>query len=405
MKFFKVTDLDDAKDIVKDNIIIAGNGFEKISLLDSLQRRMGEDIFSTEMLPEYARSTVDGYAVRAVNTYGATDSIPTMLKVIGKVEMGVVGAFEVQSGEAVYVPTGGELPKGADSMVMVEYAQSFTENLVAIYKPTKVGENVISKGDDISIGDKIATKGEIITPQILGLLAGVGISKIKVYKPLKVAIISTGDEIVEIEKKEHIGQIRDTNTTLNSTLCQKEGLEVTFTKLVVDNFEILDEAVKAACKVADIVLVSGGSSIGARDYTEKVFEKQGQILVHGLSLKPGKPTIVAKANGKLLIGLPGHPMACLLTLKLLLLDSIAEMYGDNEANFIYAKTSINFPSSPGRLTVQPVRINHVDGEIIATPLFYKSGLVSILSKANGYILIPAHVEGILKGANVKVHLL
>ncbi len=404
MKFFKVATFEKALETVIKNLDLEAIGSEVISLEKAEGRRAFKEIKSTDRLPEYNRSTVDGYAVCAADTYGATDSVPSMLKILGKVDMGIVGAYEVSAGQAVYVPTGGAVPDGADAMVMIENTELFGES-VAVYKPAAVRDNIISVGDDIEVGDIVLSKGERISALKCGLMAALGIDRIEVYKAVKVAIISTGDEIVGISDKTQIGQIRDTNTTLNRMLCAENGFAIVSEVRIHDGFDLLNEAVTDAVKIADIVLVSGGSSIGAQDFTEQVLEKEGDILIHGIALKPGKPTLIAKINNKLVFGLPGHPMACLLTLKLIVIGAINIMYGDKEDKFIFADTTVNFPSSSGRLTVQPVSLRFAEEGVLATPLFYKSGLVSVLADADGYTLIPSEQEGIYKGQKIKVYLL
>lgn len=379
-------------------------GVERVPLGEAIGRRASTDIVSTEALPEYVRSTVDGYAVKAANTYGATDSVPSMLNLRGKVEMGVVDGRKIAAGEAIYVPTGGAVPEGADAMVMLEHTEVFLHNL-AVYKPASVGDNLIRIGDDVAVGDVVIERGQRVTPMKAGLLAALGFAEIEAFKPLKVAVISTGDEIVTIDGKTQIGQIRDTNTTINSALCRDSGFEVVSEVRIGDGFGLLDAAVKSAVSVADVVLVSGGSSIGTRDFTEQVLESQGKILVHGIALKPGKPTLIADVCGKAVCGLPGHPMACLLTLKLLVIGAVTELFGDGEAPFVFAETTINFPSSPGRLTVQPVTLEYKENGVLATPLFYKSGMVSALAKADGYALIPSEAEGVTNGQRLKIYLL
>lgn len=403
MKFFKVISLGEAKRRIKENLDVYGRT-ETVPLESAAGRRAAVDITASECLPEYDRSTVDGYAVKASTVYGASDAAPSLLKLAGKVEIGVVGGAELKVGEAVYVPTGGAVPKGADAMVMLEYAEIFGENL-AVYKPQAVFENIIKAGDDVRSGDVILKKGARINTLNSGLLAALGVSEIKAVKPLEIAVISTGDEIVGINEKTQIGQIRDTNSTLISALCKENGFKVVSEARIKDGFEPLDNALRQGVEAADIVLISGGSSIGTRDYTEQVLEKSGEIFIHGIALKPGKPTLAARVGGKLVLGLPGHPMACLLTLKLLVIGAIDELYGNVKDKCVIAEAEINFPSSPGRLTVQPVSLKLKGDNIFATPLFYKSGLVSTLAEADGYALIPSECEGVAKGEKLKIYLL
>lgn len=401
MDFFNVTPLDKAKQIFKTNFSLKSLGNSVLPLAQAIGKRCYSDVISPESLPDFNRSTVDGYAVKSANTYGATDSIPALLRLVGKVKMGESDTLEISSGETVYVPTGGAIPKGADAMVMLEYTETMADKL-AIFKPCSVGENIIKIGDDFIKGSVATKKGNKITYLNAGILASIGVAELKVYNSVKVAVISTGDEIVEIDKKTQIGQIRNTNSTINSALCQQEGFEIVSDVLLPDNFESLDFAVLDAVKRADIVLISGGSSIGSKDYTEKVLAKEGEILAHGLALKPGKPTIMAKVKGKMVVGLPGHPMACLLTLRLLVLDAVAELFGDTKKPFVYAVTTTNLPSSAGRLTVQPVKLSAEEDIVYATPLFYKSGLVSVLAEADGYFLIEPNQEGVYKNQRIKV---
>lgn len=405
MNFFKVKTFAEAKKIILDVGAEIPLKTEILPLLSACGKRSAATVTAGEDVPEYNRSTVDGYAVKAENTYGASAAVPSLLKPIGDVKMGKVGQFEISVGKTVYVPTGGEVPCGANAVVMIEDTEK-TEDGIAVYKPVRINENVITVGEDVKLDETVLTKGELITPLTVGVLSALGISRVEVFKPLKVAVISTGDELVGIDAKSQKGQIRDVNTQINVLLCKNAGFDVVSSELVADGFDRLDEAVCRACNNADIVLVSGGSSIGERDYTEKVFATRGKILIHGIALKPGKPTIAARCNNTLLFGLPGHPMACLLTLKLLVLDTLTEaLGGKNEAPFVFADTTVNFPSSPGRLTVQPVELTYGEDGVSATPLFYKSGFVGVLARADGYILIPENAEGVYKGQRVKVYLL
>lgn len=406
MEFFKVKSFAEAENIIRTELNSIKQEVETVSVRDACGRRAARDVFSKVNLPEYNRSTVDGYAVKAVNTYGASESVPSMLKVLGKVTMGKVGEYKLTAGETVFVPTGGAIPDGADAMVMLEYTGTFGDE-VAIYKPAAVRDNIMCIGEDVAVGAQILRRGQTIQPLKIGVFAALGEAEIEVFKPLKIAVISTGDELVDVDAKTQIGQIIDVNTLINIELCKNNGFQVVLADRVKDGFELLNDAVERALSVADIVLVSGGSSIGARDFTEQVFSTCGDILAHGIALKPGKPTLIAKScDGKLMFGLPGHPMACLLVLKLLVINSINTALGEGaEAPFVYAATTTNFPSSPGRLTVQPVSIEYGVNGIAASPLFYKSGFVGVLDKADGYILIPENAEGVTKGESVKVFLL
>lgn len=402
MKFFSVTPFQKAKRIVSENLP-ESCGSEILELEKAVGRISAGAVFSNEEYPEYNRSTVDGYAVRASEVYGATESVPSLLRCVGKVKMGCLPNVTLAKGETVFVPTGGALPENADAMVMVEYTETFGED-VAFYRPVTVGENVIVRGEDVSAGEQILSENQTVTPMKCGMLAALGISAVEVKKPLRAAIISTGDELVGIDEKTLIGEIRDVNSTINRVFLQNGGFEIVYSVIIKDGFDLLDKAFSEAVDVADVVLISGGSSIGARDFTEQVLEKRAEILVKGVALKPGKPTLIARSGKKLVLGLPGHPMACLLTLKLLLLDVVREKRGGT-APFVCAKTATNFPSCPGRTTVQPVRLEEKNGAYFAVPLFYKSGFVGLLAESDGYVLVPPEAEGVGKGEDVSVYLL
>lgn len=404
MQFFKVESYENASESIRRSFDVNKLSTPLISLYEAVGYYVACDIFAKENLPDYNRSTVDGYAVKAANTYGASDSIPTLLRLTGKVEMGKIPQFEINDGETAYVPTGGAIPNGADAMVMLEHTEPFDDD-IAVYRPSVVGENIIKTADDVSSGERLMKKGELLTPLKAGVLAAAGISDIKVYEKIKVAIISTGDEIVAIDQKKKPGEIRDTNTILEKALLEQNGFRICSTAKIKDGFELLFDAVNEAKKKADIILISGGSSVGTRDFTEKVLEKQGKIIVRGIAVKPGKPTIAAIIDGKPAIGLPGHPMACLLVLKLLVIDNILGLFENRRLPFVTAATTVNFPSSPGRLTIQPVSLDYTDNGITATPIFYKSGLVSVMAKADGYALISSKQEGIAKNTPIKVFLL
>lgn len=402
MNFFKVVSFKEAKDEVKKLIAIPRT--ETLPLDRALFRRSAKTLYSPEELPSYNRSTVDGYAVCAKSVYGASESVPAMLKLGGSVRMGEKPDFQLKEGEAVYVPTGGALPEGADAVIMLEHTEKFGDE-IAIFRPVSVRDNVVRIGDDCGAGSVLVNKFKKITPLNVGLLAALGISELEVLKPLAFAIVSTGDEIIEITRKPQNCEMRDVNTHLTRALCESYGYRVIYERLARDCESELECAIREASKIADVILVSGGSSVGAKDYTERVFEKLGKLLIHGVAMKPGKPTLLANVNGKLAAGLPGHPLACLMTLKLLILDAVAETYGDAEPPFVYARAALNFPSSPGRTTIVPLALESGEKEAEATPLFTKSGLISVISRADAYAILPDNLEGVAKGDTIKAYLL
>lgn len=401
MNFFKVKTLDEAIETVIANLPqnLARGDFVRIE--NSLNKVAASDIFSADELPPYNRSTVDGYAVSAHDVYGASESVPSILKVTGAVKIGEMPSCELGKNEAIAIATGAVVPNGANAVVMIEHTEKFN-NGIAIYKPLSVRENVVLRGEDIKKGDKIVSRGDKLTALTLGILAGVGVQKIEVFSAPKISIISTGDELVGIDEFAHNGKIRDINSTIISSLCQRSGFEVVNMARVLDDKKAIFEAVEYAAKISDIVLISGGSSVGARDFTEAVLRELGEVLIHGLALKPGKPTMVAKVKDTLVFGLAGHPLAAALTFKVLIEKAIMKARGQVQKLLCNAKTTTNFASTAGRTTIQPVALKDDGNEIWAEPIFLKSAHIAQLAKADGYIILPYNCEGLKQGERVKV---
>ena len=377
---------------------------ENIPLIKALGRVLAEDVISVENIPGFNRSVVDGYAVKSIETAGAGESMPTFLHLAGEVEMGKEPPCDLERGQCMYVPTGGMIPKGADAVAMVEHCQPFCQAQVAVYSPLSTGKNMVFEGDDVSASQKVLAKGKSITPADMGLLASLGNTEIKVYKPWKVYIISTGDEVIEPEKTPGPGQVRDVNTYGLIGEVQSIGFEVMGYELIKDDFELLKTRAKEAKEICDVVLVSGGSSKGKKDVTEKVIgEITGGILTHGLAVKPGKPTILGfeKESETIYAGLPGHPVAALLLFRLViggLWKSLCNIDQVEKRVPFKGKMAVNMAASPGRKTFQLVK---VDGEWV-TPILGKSGLIRTMSEADGYIILDVNDEGINKGEDIEV---
>lgn len=408
MDFFDVVSVQEAREKLTERFIEYEFGTEEVSILECTNRVLARDIYSSINVPEFNRSTVDGYAIQSKDSHGASESIPSLFNILGEVKMGEIPNHIIESGEALYVPTGGMIPEGADGMVMIEYTEKLDESNLMVYKSISLNENIILKGDDIKDGDIALKKGRRITPEMVGVLAALGISKVEVYKRPKFYIISTGDEIVDLDEDLELGKVRDINSYALHSLITKLGGEVVGKTIVKDEYELLRGETKKAMDVSDIVLISGGSSVGARDYTGKVidsFNGKG-VFVHGISIKPGKPTIIGEGNGKLIFGLPGHPVSSIIVFKSIVEDYVREKMG--VVDFIPKTKAImdfNFPSSSGRETYQMVKLKEVDGKTYATPSFGKSGMITLLSNSHGYIVIKAHEEGVYKGENRDVFLL
>ena len=407
LDLLKVDSLQEAIDKLYNQCI--SNSFvidtEEIDVKDSYGRVLAEDIISNVDVPEFDRSVVDGYAVLAKDTEGATESIPTFLKVVGESKMGESYDISINSGECVYVPTGGMLPKNANACVMVEYVENITDDKIAVFNSVQEGKNVVKKSDDISKSDVVLRKGKIISPADMGFLSSVAVSKIIVYKKLNITIISTGDELVDNDKDYKLGKIRDVNTNLLIGLSQKYNLNVINNYLLKDDEQLLEDTIIKAMKESDLVVVSGGSSKGKKDASSIVIERlcSSKVLTHGIAIKPGKPTITAYDNNTntIVVGLPGHPVASAILFRFVVVDIIYKLM-NVDINYYTCEGNIteNIAASPGRMTIQLV---NVDKDYNVKPIYGKSGLIRTLSQADGFIKLDINQEGLNKGDKVNVY--
>lgn len=408
MDFFNVVEVERARELILEILEELELETEKVNILDSRDRILSENIVSYVNVPDFNRSTMDGYAVVAEDSHGATQTIPSMLKLLEEVKMGQLTEIEIKSGQAAYVPTGGMIPKGASAVVMIENTEKMDEESLLVYSAVSKGQNIVYSGDDIEKGQSVLEKGRRINAESIGALAALGISQVEVYKKPKFYIISTGDEIIPIDEELTPGKIRDINSYALQILVEEAGGEVLGTSIVKDNYNLLQAEVKSAVEKADIVLISGGSSVGTRDYTDKVINSLGGrgVLAHGVSIKPGKPTIIGDHYGKLLIGLPGHPVSSIIVFKSLIENALKRRMGDDSIPAsIMAKMESNFPASPGRETYQMVKLRREDDGYYGIPTHGKSGMITLLSDSHGYIVIERHEEGVEKGQMRKVFLL
>ena len=408
MKLLSVDTLDEARERILANARSLPLESETVSLNLAGGRILSEDLFSSCDIPGFARATVDGYALVAADTAAAGESIPVFLKQTGAVSMGKPADFSIRSGECAYVPTGGMLPGGADAVVMVEYCESQGSN-VAVYEAVASGAGTALAGEDLKKGSPLLRRGLLIRPQEIGALAAAGLASVPVFTPLKVGIISTGDELVPPDSVPRPGEIRDINSYSLKALAETLGYSVLSARTFPDDEEKLIAAITEAIALCDVVIVSGGSSQGEKDMTANLINRAAKpgVFTHGLALKPGKPTILGwdEKSCTLLVGLPGHPVASMIVFKLLLGWLLDELYGRPQPFPISAVISNNLPGSPGRVLCQPV-ILHLEGETyIAEPVFGKSGMITTLTQADGYIIVDLNKEGLKKGESVLVHLL
>lgn len=401
MKFLKVLSAADAFRAISERV--KPPGAVRMPTCSACGAVCAEDAVSREDYPDRSRSTVDGYAVRARDTFGVSESIPGIFRIVGRVRMGEICARRVERGEAIYVPTGAAMPDGADCVAPIEHCEEADGSECVAHRAMAVGENVISRGEDISAGDVLLRKGERITIEKMSALLAVGISEVTVRAPFRAAVLSTGDELVDPAlSPKPIGSVRDVNAHSIRELCETRNIDVVFESRANDDFDALTAAFDAALEAADIVFVSGGSGSGPRDCAERLFSARGAIAVRGIALKPGKPTIVASTpDGKLLIGLPGNPAACIFVLRALALPAIT---GLPSGPSVAARTTANIPSAPGRTVIQPVIVRYGATETTCEPLFIKSAYLGTLSEADGYVVIPRNAEGICANELVRVFL-
>lgn len=406
MQFFKVKTVEETFQLIDDRVPQTTKT-EVRKLENALHCILAESIRASENVPGFDRSTVDGYAVRARDTYGSSESMPGFLNMIGEVKMGETATQPVGQGQAVYVPTGGMLPPKSDSVIMIENCEDI-EGLINTYKQVAPGENVIRIGEDINDGDILLEAGTKLRPQELGALAALGITEVTVFRRLKVGYLSSGDEIVPFQTKTlSVGQIRDINYLTIAGLVNEWDIDIEYGGIVKDDYTIFQKKARELYDDVDCLILSGGSSVGAKDYTTEVIQSLGDpgVFVHGISIKPGKPTILALADGKPVIGLPGHPASAMVIFRLFgerILKKLSGQRIERKPDRVFAKMTKNIPSAPGRSDYIRVKLNEISGEWWAEPIIGKSGLITTLVKSDGIVEIHSEKEGIMQGEYVPV---
>lgn len=407
-----LTPVHEALSLLTNSLQTIQRASECIRLDAALDRITAKDILSPEDLPAQARSTMDGFAVKATDTFGASQSAPCYLQISGEVLMGENPQGKVEQGHCFRISTGGILPPGSDAVVMLEHTIPVDEHMIELVKSVGSGTNLIHKGEDISKKSVALEAGHRIRPQDLGLLAGLGIAEVEVYRQVKVGILSTGDEIVHWSENPPAGKIRDINNITLTGLARRAGAQVSDYGIVSDREDDFLPTMQQAVNDNDLVLFSGGSSVGMRDLGEKVIERLGNpgILVHGVTLKPGKPIIIGLHNDTPLFGLPGHPVSAMVCFELFVQPAIDLLSGHKKDDTlpqpsIKALLARNINSAAGRLDLVRVRLHKENGVLLAQPVLGKSGSISTLSRAHGYFLIDESLQGLAKDAEVRVHLL
>jgi molybdopterin molybdotransferase len=379
-------------------------GTETVPLPLALRRVPGEPVTAPHPLPGFPRSTVDGYAVRAADTYGVSEGLPAYLTVTGSVRMGAAPEEAVTSGCAVAIPTGGVIPPGADAVVMIEYTAEVMPGTIEVVRPAAPGDGVVRADEDARPGDEIAVCGRPLRPQDLGMLAAAGVTSVSVHRKPVVTVFSTGDEVVPPDTPElKPGQVRDATAAALAALVADAGGEPAFGGIVPDDPGALETALRRALPASDVLVISAGSSVGTRDETATAVARLGPpgIWCHGLAIKPGKPTLLAECGGVPVIGLPGNPRSALVVFRLIGAPVIRLVGGCTAAPpepSTRARLSRDLASATGRLDVIQVKVD----EGVAVPVFGLSALLSVLTAADGYIVIPDEATGLDAGSEVNV---
>jgi molybdopterin molybdotransferase len=381
-------------------------GTERVSLEEALGRVPTEPVRAPHPLPGFARATVDGFAVRAADTYGVSDGQPGYLDLAGEARMGRPPEAELRQGAVIAIATGAPLPPGADAVVKVEHTQSTLPGLIEVVRPATPGEGMVRPDEDAGEGAELARPGRPLRAADLGMLAAAGVTEALVHERPRVAIVSTGDELVPRDTPELVtGQVRDATAPALAALVHEAGGEPSFAGIVPDDREALEAALRRALGSSDLLVVSAGSSVGARDETASAIASLGEpgIWCHGLALRPGKPTLLAECGGVPVIGLPGNPRSALVVFRLVGMPLVRLVGGCTEPPpepSVRARLGRDLPSAAGRLDIVQVALD----EGVATPLFGSSALLSILARADGYVVVPEAATGLPAGAEVEVML-
>jgi molybdopterin molybdotransferase len=380
---------------------------ERVRTEDALGRVLAQELHSPSSLPTFRRSTMDGFAVRAADTFGACEGLPAYLTVIDEVLMGRPAGRDPKLGEAVRIATGGMVPDGADAVVMVEYTQDVDDTTIEVLRPVAPGEHIIQIGEDVQTGDHLLPAGHLLRPQDIGGLLALGIVEVTASPRLRVGIISGGDEIVAPDAEPGPGQIRDVNSYTIAAMVERAGHSPVRMGIVEDVYESLERAARDGLEQVDVLILSAGSSVSTRDMTAQVIGALGTpgVLVHGVSLKPGKPTILAMVGDKPVFGLPGNPVSCMVTFDLFVAPTLHRLAGrpaGEHRQALAARLTRNVASAPGREDYFQVQVEQRHDGLWAEPVFGKSNLIYTLVKADGMVRIDLDTSGLTEGQWVQV---
>jgi molybdopterin molybdotransferase len=409
MDLLNVVDIDEAQRQLNHCLEEIGERTSTVRVEDSLGMIIAEDIYAKENIPSYRRSTVDGYAVKASDLAVASEALPVFLTVGGAVAMGKMPTFSVSAGECGYVPTGGAVPDGADAMLMIEYTDKLGSEKISAFQAVGNGANIVKIGEDTAMDTMILKRGTEITPQAIGILCASGYTSVDVVSPIRMAVISTGDELVNPAETPKEAEIRDVNTYSITAQAEKNGYNVICRKVLPDDRALIEKTLSDLKDEADVVCLSGGSSKGEKDFTVAAIDAVAHpgTFIHGIAIKPGKPTILGfdKDSKTIFVGLPGHPVSAFIVFEALLNNLREKFIGKPLQKPYPARLTRNMASSAGRTTYIPVTLIRQAAGYLAEPVFGKSGLISTLSKAEGYFIMDKNSEGLSKDDLVFVHMI
>jgi molybdopterin molybdotransferase len=385
-------------------------GIETVALAEAVGRVLAETVSADRDLPGFDRATMDGYAVAAAATFGASEGSPAWLPVVGEIAMGQQPSFSLTRGTAARIATGGMLPRGADAVVMVEHTEAIGHDTVEIYKSVAPGQHVIMADEDFAGGEDALLPGTLLRAQEIGLLAAFGKDTVSLFRTPRVAIISTGDEIVPVTHRPDVGQIRDVNTHSLSAMVKAAGGAPVSLGIATDETEDLIEKCRIAVADSDMVLISGGSSVGTRDVTLDAIAAlpDNELMVHGIAIRPGKPAILARSGSRPVWGLPGHVTSAMIVFEMVVSPFLDRLRGLNTAagrhRRIPARLTRNIASGQGRTDFVRVQLSQSGDTLMAEPILGKSGLLNTMVRADGLITIGENVEGLDAGTTVYVDL-
>ncbi|HEW64318.1 MAG: molybdopterin biosynthesis protein [Fervidicoccus fontis] len=401
--FHRLVSVEEGLEVLEEEQLLNPLGIEEVNLQKALYRVLADDIYAPIDYPPFDRSEVDGYAVNIKSVENADELNPAVLKIAGKVRIGEFPKIEVDEKNAVEIDTGAMIPRGTSGIVMEEYTKRKENEYVEVYRSVYTGENISFAGSDIAKGELLFSRGRVLDHIDIGILSSMGINKVKVYIEPKIAILSTGNELVPPGSDLSIGKIYDVNAYMIYSLLKAHGIESDMFGIVQDKEDILEERIRELLKSYDIIITSGGTSAGIDDVVYRVFDRVGEVLIHGFKLKPGKPTVLARSGRKLLIGLPGFPFSSLANSLLILLPALFKIRGtEYRAKTKKASIAVSFRKDIGRRWLVPVLLNSIDKKIYAIPFSTSSGSIMMVARADGIALLSENKDVIEEGSEVDV---